>query len=278
MLWRGSASRPRADLQRDGMLAKMAPASVNRYCKVIKAALNLAANSDRRIKNAHAWTTGLQLLPDANEVNSVILADPQVISFVGAAYAQDEKLGELTDVLAQSGARPSQAARLYVRDLIAHKTEPRLMMPKSAKGGGLNRTSKKVERYSVHITPALAERLAKAAKGRPASAPLLVRSNGKTWASMARASRTTIARTSRRSSRSSASIRTRSRYTRCAIARLSATSCSTSPSGSLPQATTRALWKSSGPIRSSSPSIPAASRAAPCSTVGPRSLPITCCS
>ncbi|KWV50474.1 hypothetical protein AS156_14200 [Bradyrhizobium macuxiense] len=68
-----------------------------------------------------------------------------------------------------------------MRDLIAHKTEPRLMMPKSAKGGGLNRTSKKVERHSVHITPALAERLVKAAKGRPASAPLLVRSNGKTW-------------------------------------------------------------------------------------------------
>ncbi|OKO70872.1 hypothetical protein [Bradyrhizobium sp. AS23.2] len=166
---------------RDGLLAKMAPASVNRYCKVVKAALNLAAKSDRRIKNEHAWTTGLQLLPDANEVNNVILTDPQVISFVGAAYAHDEKLGEFTDVLAQSGARPSQAARLYVRDLIAHKTEPRLMMPKSAKGGGLNRTSKKVERYSVHITPALAERLAKAAKGRPASAPLLLQSNGKTW-------------------------------------------------------------------------------------------------
>jgi hypothetical protein len=126
---------------RDGLLAKMAPASVNRYCKVVKAAL--AARSDRRIKNAHAWETGLQLLPDANEVNNVILTNPQVISFVAGAYAHDEKLGEFTDVLAQSGARPSQAARLYVRDLIMHKTEPRLMMPKSAKGGGLNRTSKR---------------------------------------------------------------------------------------------------------------------------------------
>jgi hypothetical protein len=166
---------------RDGLLAKMVPASVNRYCKVVKAALNLATRSDRRIKNEHAWETGLQLLPDANEVNNVILADAQVISFVAGAYAHDEKLGEFTDVLAQTGARPSQAARLYVRDLIAHKTEPRLMMPKSAKGGGLNRTSKKVERYSVAITPALAQRLAKAAKGRPASAPLLLQSNGKTW-------------------------------------------------------------------------------------------------
>ncbi|MCP3471342.1 site-specific integrase [Bradyrhizobium sp. CCGUVB1N3] len=166
---------------RDGLLLKMAPASVNRYCKVIRAALNLAAASDRRIKNEHAWTTGLEMLPDANGVNNVILTDGQVVSFVAGAYAHDEKLGEFSDVLAQSGTRPSQAARLCVRDLIAHKTEPRLMMPKSAKGGGRNRTSKKVERYSVHITPALAERLAKSAKGRPANAPLLVRSNGKTW-------------------------------------------------------------------------------------------------
>src|ERR1700748_2893096 len=132
---------------------------------------NLAANSDRRIKNERAWTTGLQLLPDANEVNNVIPTDAQVISFVGAAYAHDDKLGEFTDVLAQSGARPSHAARLYVRDLIAHKTEPRLMMPKSVKGGGLNRTSKKVERYSVHITPALADGLAEAARGRRRTRP-----------------------------------------------------------------------------------------------------------
>ena len=54
-------------------------------------------------------------------------------------------------------------------------------MPKSAKGGGRNRSVKKVERYSVPITTQLAAKLKAAAKGRADDAPLLLQSDGSPW-------------------------------------------------------------------------------------------------
>jgi integrase len=62
-----------------------------------------------------------------------------------------------------------------------HPVRPKLMMPKSGKGGGRNRSERKAERYSVPITPALAVKLKEAAKGRANNAPLLVQSNGSSW-------------------------------------------------------------------------------------------------
>ena len=67
-----------------------------------------------------------------------------------------DKFGLLTDTLAITGARPSQAVRLRVEDLHDHPVRPKLMMPKTAKGGGRNRSQKKIERYSVPITVQLA--------------------------------------------------------------------------------------------------------------------------
>ena len=55
------------------------------------------------------------------------------------------------------------------------------MMPKSAKGGGRNRSQKKIERYSVPITVQLAAKLKAAAKGRADDAPLLLQSDGRPW-------------------------------------------------------------------------------------------------
>jgi integrase len=86
----------------------------------------------------------------------------------------------LSDVLAITGARPSQAVRLRVEDLHDHPVQPKLMMPKSGKGGGRNRAQKKAERYSVPITTQLAARLRAAAKG-SADAPLLLQSDGSPW-------------------------------------------------------------------------------------------------
>ena len=54
-------------------------------------------------------------------------------------------------------------------------------MPKSAKGGGRNRSVKKTERYSVPITPQLASKLKAAAKGRSDDAPLLLQSDSSLW-------------------------------------------------------------------------------------------------
>jgi integrase len=167
---------------RDGLLGKIAPATINRVCRCLCAALELAAQHDERIQNRQVWEVGLAGLPDAQEARNVILSDDKVRQFVATAYAHDAKFGLLSDVLAVTGARPSQAVRLRVEDLHAHPSKPKLMMPKSAKGGGRNRSQKKHERFSVPITLELAGRLKKAARGRAGDAPLLLQSDGTPWA------------------------------------------------------------------------------------------------
>jgi len=54
-------------------------------------------------------------------------------------------------------------------------------MPKSAKGGGRNRSQKKAERYSVPITAQLATKFREPDKGRPGDSPLLTQSDGNAW-------------------------------------------------------------------------------------------------
>lgn len=154
---------------RNSLLSKVAPSTVNRLCGCISAALELAAQHDERIKNKHAWEVGLASLPGATQARNVIIADDKVRAFVAEAYALDHALdhalGLLTDTLAQTGARPSQAARLRVVDLHDHPIRSKLSMPKSGKGGSRKRVERKLQRYSVAITPALALRLREAPSG-----------------------------------------------------------------------------------------------------------------
>ena len=166
---------------RDGLLGNLAPATVNRVCRCLFAALELARRHDERIQNRQAWEVGLAGLPDAQEARNVIISDDKVLELVAAGYRLDHEFGLLTDTLAITGARPSQAVRLRVQDLHNHPLRPKLMMPKSAKGGGRNRSVKKTERYSVPITTQLAAKLKAAAKGRADDAPLLLQSDGSPW-------------------------------------------------------------------------------------------------
>ena len=166
---------------RDGLLGKLAPASINRLCNGLCAALELARSHDPRIKNRDAWETGLAGLPDAQSARNVVLSDAQVHRLRAAAYAKDQALGLLVDTLAVTGARPVQVARLCVENLHADPKKPRLMMPCSAKGGGRNRSQKKLLRYSVPITVTLAMKLKAAAAGRAGEAPLLLRADGSSW-------------------------------------------------------------------------------------------------
>jgi integrase len=161
---------------RDGLLGTMAPATINRLCRCVCAALELARQHDERIQNRQAWETGLASLPDAQEARNVIIPDDKVREFVVGAYGLDHQFGLLADTLAITGARPSQAVRLH-----DHPVRPKLMMPKSGKGGGRNRAQKKAERYSVPITAQLAAKLKQAAKGRADNAPLLLQSEGTPW-------------------------------------------------------------------------------------------------
>lgn len=166
---------------RDGLLGTMAPSTINRLCGCLCAALEQAAQHDKRIQNRDAWETGLASLPNAQEVRNVIISDDKVRELIAAAYYLDHQFGLLTDTLANTGARPSQAVRLRVEDLHDHPLRPKLMMPKSAKGGGRNRSVKKTERYSMPITVQLAARLKAAAKGRADHEVLLVQSDGSPW-------------------------------------------------------------------------------------------------
>jgi hypothetical protein len=169
---------------RDGLAAKgLSPATVNRTRTCLRAALELAAEHDpHRIANRHAWEVGLKGLPDATEARNVILADGVVRSFIAAAYERDHKLGLLVDIVATTGARPSQVVRLEAADLdLADAKAPRLMMPRSAKGGSTKRAERKRERIPAPITLMLATQLRQETVGRPSDAPLLLRNNGEPW-------------------------------------------------------------------------------------------------
>jgi integrase len=166
---------------RDGLLSQMAASTINRLCRCLFAALELARQHDERIQNRQAWEVGLEGLPDAIEARNVVLSDDKVREFVSAAYVLDDKLGLLVDTLAVTGARPSQVVRLRVDNLHDHPVRPKVMMPKSGKGGSKNRASKKAERYSVPITGQLVARLKAAAKGRSGYGPLLTQNDGSPW-------------------------------------------------------------------------------------------------
>jgi integrase len=168
---------------RDARVAKGGkPASINRGCRALKAALNLAAAHDPRISNQSAWRIGLAALPDTYRARNVILTDEQVRALITAAYAEDRALGVLVEVAAVTGARVSQLARLEIGDLQDDRSDPRLMMPSSKKGRG----AKRIERRPVPITPGLAALLRQAAGERPTAksdtvAHLLLRADAAPW-------------------------------------------------------------------------------------------------
>jgi integrase len=160
---------------RDSRLAGgLAAGSVTRECKSFKAALNHAAAADATITNRLAWTVGLAALHDSHVARTdAILSDDEIRAVVAACYAAGERLGLLVEVLATTGCRPVQAARLRIDDLLPDK----LMMPRSAKGKG----RKRIERRPLPIPPSLAVKLRAAAGDRPADAPLLQRPDGLAW-------------------------------------------------------------------------------------------------
>jgi integrase len=166
---------------RDSLLDKISASSVNRLCGSFVAALNLAAAHDHRLKNV--WKVGLQALPDADEDRNVILTDNEVRSLIDGCYRHDAALGLFAHVMSETGSRPSQIARLTCADLVADPKRPRVTMPRSGKGGGRNRVSRKSQRVPVAVSLSLAERLKAQAKGRASDAPLLLQSDGSSWGS-----------------------------------------------------------------------------------------------
>jgi integrase len=167
---------------RDRLAAKgLKPATIDRTNRVLKAALNLAAENDEHITR-RPWKTALKAIGGEEAgARNVILDDADWRTLRGAAYRDSEEFGLLIDVLAETGARPSQAVRLSAADVQADfvdrrtgKRQPRLMMPVSRKGSG----AKKARSIPVPITSELADRLRTFA--RPDGA-LLARADGRPW-------------------------------------------------------------------------------------------------
>jgi integrase len=139
--------------------------------------MELAATLDHRITNRQVFGLGLRGLPGSNKARRIVLADADVLRIVNAAYGVDQAFGLLVDVLAVTGARMSQAARLTCGDLQADRPDPRVMMPTSFKGGG----QKRITHRPVPISLAVAIALKRAKGNRPDCEPLLLKSNGTAW-------------------------------------------------------------------------------------------------
>lgn len=163
---------------------KLSPASINRTCSTLKAALNLTADDpDERIASRQAWERGLESIPDAERSRNVILLDntgrDQIVTdLIAAAYRESTEFGLLVEVADATGARESQIARLNVEDLQAHGADPRLMMPSSKKG---KKGHTKLSHIPVPIPHDLADRLRTLAAGRSPAAPLLTKPAGGRW-------------------------------------------------------------------------------------------------
>jgi integrase len=163
---------------RDALIKKrLAPATVKRTGKVLKAALNLAGDQDARITNRSAWQVGLASLPDAEASRNVIIPDDVVLRIIAAAYEDGPEFGLYVETAAVTGARISQLARLEVQDLQGDPPDPRLIMPSAKKG----RKQKRVDRRPVPIPVSLSGKLNATATGRNGAEPLLLRANGEPW-------------------------------------------------------------------------------------------------
>lgn len=159
---------------RDGLARKMKSAAVDRTCRGMKAALNLAAETDTTLDRS-SWTVGLSLIKEKSpERHHVPLPEPVIADIVGASRDQSAEFGNLIQVLAETGCRYSQAARIMIADLLP---DDMLNIPVSRKGRG----EKAIASYPLPISAGLAARLRVAAGDRPVTEPLLLRTDGKPW-------------------------------------------------------------------------------------------------
>ena len=157
---------------RSRLPATMTPAGINRLLNDFRAALNARVAShwrDLPPTMAKEIEAGLKALPGAESARHALLSDTDVRRVVEAAYDIDEDVGALVLVLAGTGARFSQAARVTVADLQLEAR--RMMIPASVKGKGT-----KQRRYSaIPLGTDTVDRLKRLTSGRGGHEPLLLR-------------------------------------------------------------------------------------------------------
>jgi hypothetical protein len=157
----------------------LSPATINRLCATLKAALNRTADLSDDGLNRHQWEVGLGTIEDSNKARNVIIDDPNDVSaIVDCCYVEGNDIGLLAHVCAESGARPiSQAANLLIANLQGGDNRPLLMMPVSRKGRG----KKKVTHIATPISAKLYRALVTAAADRKPTERLLVKASGEPW-------------------------------------------------------------------------------------------------
>jgi integrase len=161
---------------RDGLKKSVSVGSINRIINGLRAALNLAADTDERIVTRRGWEVGLQAIRDAAEARNVILSAEGIRRIVDQAYVISDEFGLLVETAATTGARVGQLARLELHDVQGDRSDPRLMMPSSRKGRG----QKKITHRPVPIPENLAARLRRAGQ-KSGNGLLLVKSSGESW-------------------------------------------------------------------------------------------------
>jgi integrase len=144
---------------RNGIPAGLSPATVQRLVNDLKAALNLAARTNRArlpVEIIGTIRAGLRVEEATTaEARKQVLFDADVRRIIDAAWQVDREgdTARLVLVLAATGARFSQVARLTVADI--QKAEGRIMVPTSRKGRGVKRTSHTAVRVGADVMAAL---------------------------------------------------------------------------------------------------------------------------
>ncbi|MGM4903766.1 integrase [Tardiphaga sp. 866_E4_N2_1] len=153
-------------------LPPLKPASRNRLVGDLRAALNVGAERHRREIPGHVQAeikAGTRNEPTEDEARKQLLTDGQVRAIVAGAFEDDEDFGYVVFVLAVTGARFSQIARLTVADVQISKN--RIMVPSSRKG----RKRKPSPPAAVPIDANAMARLTPLVAGRDTGEPLLLR-------------------------------------------------------------------------------------------------------
>jgi integrase len=168
--------RWRSELKRGGRAKEpsslpLAPATLVRLLNDFRAALTDGARKAKA--PADLLTTirdGLKAPKGATRVREKqVLPEADVRRIVEAATALDGDFGDLVALLAATGARFDQVARLKVADL--QPAARRIMVPVASKGSG----TKQLTHVAMPLTDDVIERLRPLAAGRSGHEPLLMR-------------------------------------------------------------------------------------------------------
>lgn len=155
------------------LAANLQPTTVNRLLNDLRAALNAAAEHHRRMLPAAIGAeirAGTKAISAGSSARKQVLADADIRRLVEAAFAVDETgdFGRLVLVMAATGARHSQVARITVGDV--QVARGRIMVPPSNKG----RAGKRPTPIAVPVGADVLERLQPAIAGRRGQELLLL--------------------------------------------------------------------------------------------------------